>query len=159
MTGKPKHQIQKYDRHSTAPINSIFAQIKAAREAFQPSGFKIFDTSTVKIGVNGQVVNSTSLRLRTFLEKGTKCFCCGLEATHFAVERDLATASRNGGYHLNLWGVKDGEEVLFTHDHILARALGGKDQIENTQTACCYCNWEKGSREQIEAQQRKAKPC
>lgn len=78
------------------------------------------------------------LRLRTFREKGTCCAYCGLEATHFAVEK--CSSSSNEHYHLNLWGVKDGREVLFTHDHIYARGLGGADAIENSVTACENCN-------------------
>lgn len=69
----------------------------------------------------------------------------------------MATAAKDGGYHLNLWGVKDGEEVLFTHDHVLARGLGGKDNLDNTQTMCCYCNWEKGDLEAILANELKEK--
>lgn len=46
---------------------------------------------------------------------------------------------------MNLWGkTNDGGEVLFTHDHILARGLGGSDKLDNMQTMCCWHNWEKG---------------
>jgi len=141
------HKIQTYDRHSTAPLETIIAEILASSHLVK---------TTVKTEVNGQRVGIDSLRLRTFAHKGCKCVKCGLEAAHFAVERDLATAARGGNYHLNLWGVKDGVEVLFTHDHILARGLGGKDRIENTQTMCCFCNWEKGEVEQLLAQQLRA---
>ena len=103
-----------------------------------------------RVEINGISLNISSLRLQTFAMKGTVCKCCGLKATHFAIERDIATASKDGPYHLNLWGIKDDEEVIFTHDHTLARGLGGKDNINNTKTMCCYCNWEKGKLECIE---------
>ena len=50
---------------------------------------------------------------------------------------------------MNLWGVdpEDGQPILFTHDHIVAQALGGLDQLSNTQTMCCWHNWRKGSKE------------
>jgi len=145
---KPK-SIQKYDRHSIVNIEIILEEIKENSK-------KVYQERT-KVEINSVKINIESLRLRTFAEKGTVCKCCGLEATHFAIERDMATAAKDGGYHLNLWGVKDGEEVLFTHDHVLARGLGGKDNLDNTQTMCCYCNWEKGDLEAILANELKEK--
>lgn len=53
----------------------------------------------------------------------------------------------------DLWSVDDeGDERLFTHDHIIARSLNGKDDITNTQTMCSPCNAEKSiaEREQLE---------
>lgn len=92
-----------------------------------------------------------SLRLQTFLEDGIKCYNCNLEASFFAVERDLISAQKDpeNKYHLNLWGInEEGEEVLFTHDHVLARALGGKNDRTNTKTMCTKCNFEKSLKEQ-----------
>lgn len=97
-----------------------------------------FTAFGVSVGVGG-------LRIRTFREKGTRCSCCGLQATHFAVERHKGTTH---GYHLNLWGVgKQGNEVLFTHDHTLARALGGANHIDNSTTMCSPCNLKKAKEE------------
>lgn len=84
-----------------------------------------------------------SLRLRTFAEKGTTCSVCGLPASHFAIERHNHV-SQSSSYHLNLWGIdQEGKEILFTHDHTLARALGGKDSMTNTTTMCFDCNMRK----------------
>jgi hypothetical protein len=87
---------------------------------------------------------------------GTVCHACGLEATHFELNRDIGGEARNSPYHLNLWGVNaNGHPVLFTHDHKLARSLGGKDNLTNTETMCGPCNWAKGKAEQAEAARRK----
>src|ERR1035437_5984742 len=62
----------------------------------------------------------------------------------------MGSVSVDGPYHLNMWGVDDqNEEVLFTHDHTHARGLGGRDILDNSETMCCFCNWEKGVQEQI----------
>ncbi len=132
----------KYDRHSTADIAETISAIVEARNrtARRP-----------KVVVNGVSMNCDSLRLSTFIVKGTVCKSCGVKATHFAVERDMATANNGGSYHLNLWGINEhGHEVLFTHDHTHARGLGGKDSLENTEPMCSNCNGEKAKGEQIE---------
>jgi hypothetical protein len=135
-----------YARHSIVPINDV---VKAVLEAGS-SGKKM------KSQFNGQIVGVSSIRLQTFAIHGTTCKCCGMEGAHFAIERNLTDEKNNAPYHLNLYGINSsGEEVLFTHDHILARSLGGKNGIENTQTMCCFCNWTKGAEEQILAEKRK----
>lgn len=87
----------------------------------------------------------SSLRLKTFVEKGTTCHYCGLEASHFALEK--SNGSQSDRHHMNLWGVKNGNEVLFTHDHVHARALGGADEMSNAVTACEHCNSRKSKYE------------
>ena len=143
---KPKRKIQTYDRHSVANIADVISWINGA----------IGSARKPKVEINGKMVGVSSLRLQTFAKKGTTCAKCGAEASYFALERDLCHAASESGYHLNLWGVDaDGDPMLFTHDHILARALGGKDHIDNTQTMCCHCNWEKGDEENLLAQKLK----
>jgi hypothetical protein len=44
--------------------------------------------------------------------------------------------------------------VLFTHDHTLARGLGGADAIENTTTMCSPCNQKKSRLEGALANRR-----
>lgn len=109
-----------------------------------------------KVELEGQLVNICSLRLLTFALKGTTCASCGLKAKYFALEKD-ANSAPHLPFHLNLWGVRDGEEVLFTHDHILARSLGGVDGISNTQTMCTECNNLKSHGETQLLKQRKEK--
>lgn len=130
---------QQYIRHSTASIDDVLPKILDVIAKIDAR--KKID----KILVNGVEVNAKSLRLRTFALKGLVCACCGRKATHFALERTFGADS----YHLNLWATDpDGDEYLMTHDHILARSLGGLDRIENTQTMCSPCNAEKGKLEQ-----------
>lgn len=84
-----------------------------------------------------------SLRLQTFYHKGLVCCKCGLPAKFFVKEKAIP----NEAWHVNLYGVnKEGQEVLFTHDHIVPKSRGGKNNLENTQTMCCYCNWDKGNK-------------
>jgi hypothetical protein len=86
-------------------------------------------------------VNMANDRLRTFLHSGTKCVECGLEGEFFALERFCDTDD----YHLNLYGIRNGKEVLFTKDHIVPRSKGGPSQLDNYQTMCSYCNGQKGN--------------
>lgn len=94
----------------------------------------------------------TSLRLQNFAKSQT-CISCGLQAKFFAVEEN------GSGWHLNLYGVSaTGEEVLFTHDHTLARSLGGSDTPENTTTMCSPCNRAKSIGEYVEVCKRRGLP-
>lgn len=109
----------------------------------------IADRTVQKVELHGHMVNVTSLRLRTFAEKGLCCSACGLQATHFAVE----TQKANNHWHLNLWADRSAEgkgEMLMTHDHTLSRGLGGRDHIDNVTTMCRKCNHQKSVGENIE---------
>ncbi|MNB87328.1 hypothetical protein D3C75_343130 [compost metagenome] len=104
----------------------------------------IMDPNVKSVVLHGQKVNVTSLRLRNFA-KSTVCCACGLQATHFAVET-------NSDWHLNLYADRGPEkkEMLFTHDHTIARSLGGSDDEENTTTMCAKCNFAKSKGEYVE---------
>jgi len=109
----------------------------------------ILDKSIEKVDLCGHRVNVVSLRLQTFAMKGLECSSCGVKATHFAVETKM-----NGepAWHLNLWADRshlDKEEMLMTHDHTLARGLGGKDHIDNVTTMCSKCNHQKSIGERV----------
>jgi len=96
-----------------------------------------------RVQVGSHEVHVTSLRLRVFLLKGTKCYICGTQATHFSIDK-FRLKSQNEAPHMNMWGVNpDGTDLLFTHDHVLARGHGGKDKIENAETCCTTCNGHK----------------
>jgi 5-methylcytosine-specific restriction endonuclease McrA len=92
----------------------------------------------VKAIVGGTEVKVSSLRLRCFALKGTTCSSCGVKATHFHIE-----ANNRDQWHLNLYA----DKVMMTHDHTLARSLGGADKIENVTTMCYPCNNEKSKTE------------
>ena len=103
---------------------------------------------------HGFLVGVSSLRMKTFEHDGLVCRACGLEAIFFAVE-DFHNA-KVPQPHLNLYGRRDdGEDVLFTHDHKLARALGGADNLSNVQTMCSPCNNKKGRSENPQKKNKK----
>ena len=112
----------------------------------------IRDPKINSVVLHGHTVKVSSLRLRNFA-KSCVCASCKLEAAHFAVES-------NGAWHLNLWATRglDKGEMLFTHDHSLARCLGGADNEENTTTMCAECNHRKGREEYRELCRRKGLP-
>lgn len=126
---------QHYVRHSTVEIAPVLEKID----------LQISSKKKLRAEFNGQMVGVSSLRLKTFLLSGTKCACCGLQATHFAVERSRASEIRGEPYHINLWANSESGEILFTHDHIVALSKGGGNNVKNTQTMCSPCNAEKCS--------------
>lgn len=90
---------------------------------------------------DGHNVKLTSSRLRLFALKGTTCVACGVVGSFFVKERCRDTEN----YHLNLYAIKNGMEILMTKDHILPKSLGGKNHIDNYQTMCTHCNNQKGN--------------
>lgn len=95
------------------------------------------------IVVDGIKIRSDSQRYAVF-KKSVKCCHCGIEGTFFAAEKSKACNPQH--YHLNLYGLNaDGEEVLFTKDHILPKSKGGENVIKNYQTMCTVCNGKKGN--------------
>lgn len=135
--------MAQYIRHALAPLDAIIPEIMAQ-----------WDKSTPRMEYGAWSFNIYSLRLRTFCRAAYKnrleCSNCKLRAEYFAVE-SFARNSVSSSVHVNLYGRKeDGEEVLFTHDHTLARALGGVDDLSNTTVMCYTCNNKKG---QVEARE------
>lgn len=97
----------------------------------------------LKMDFDGDMIKITSDRLRTFKTKGTVCVKCGLEASYLVKERSNSETP----FHFNMYGVNsEGEEVLFTKDHIVPKSRGGSNHLENYQTMCCRCNEEKGNK-------------
>lgn len=92
----------------------------------------------IAVEFDGYPVKTFSQRYSVFLNNH-KCVVCGLEATHYRLERQIGAKN----YHFNLYGMKDGEEVLFTKDHIIPRSKGGQNNCYNYQTMCEFCNQEK----------------
>lgn len=107
-----------------------------------------------RVQVGEHMVHVTSLRLRVFLLKGVKCYICGTEATHFSIDK-FRLKSQKESAHMNMWGVDvEGNELLFTHDHVVDRADGGKDALENAETCCTTCNGLKARKTLRERQER-----
>ena len=128
-------KLQHYDRLKTISLED---------------GFALINSGLPKTKIDGMWVKHLSLRVLSFARNGTKCAApnCTNEGTYFAIER----VPGHRTYHLNLWGTTaKGEPVLMTCDHIVARSLGGVHSLENTQTMCCWHNWDKGVKEQSQA--------
>jgi hypothetical protein len=142
--------MAQYIRLATAPIDEVVTHIL--------HHWTNNSAETKRVPVNGHPVGVVSLRLRTFgrMFKNTgkiHCVSCGLPAEFFAVEKFSRGVQPFA--HANLYGTSDGKDVLFTHDHILARSLGGADNLSNTQVMCSPCNAKKGVYEQKLAKHRK----
>jgi hypothetical protein len=134
-------KIREYERLKIISISEAFAMLSTGEDV---------------TAVDGELVTTAvSLRLQTFMEKGLKCVHegCVLTGSFFAIERSCRKGLDTGigPFHLNLWAVDGGgDEILFTHDHIVARALGGPDTMDNAQTMCCRHNWKKAIKESKE---------
>jgi len=97
----------------------------------------------------GYLVRMSSLRYHTFA-KGLKCAYCDLVGSFFALQESY-NGDREGKQpraHFNLYALdpRDGTWVLMTKDHILPRAEGGKDTLDNLVTACRRCNAKKADK-------------
>lgn len=132
---------QHYIRLGVVPVAPIIAAVRARMD--NPDLPK-------EVTVLGTSVKISGVRLQTFASHPLHCSdpACCIQATHFAVERSGQPAHTNGQshdrYHLNLYGLDaDGQEVLMTHDHTLARGLGGADHLSNTTIMCSPCNCRK----------------
>jgi len=91
---------------------------------------------------DGHMVKMTSQRYELFSKKGTVCSCCGVVGEYFGLEKNKGQEGNR--YHFNLYGQKDGVEVLITKDHIIPKSKGGSNILDNYQVMCFDCNIEKG---------------
>jgi 5-methylcytosine-specific restriction endonuclease McrA len=91
----------------------------------------------------GTKVGFSSNRIQTYLIHGVSCVDCGVQGTHFAVERKHPYE----GWHLNLYGIKGRKrnEVMITSDHVVPKSKGGADDLSNRQPMCFNCNIRKSN--------------
>lgn len=97
-----------------------------------------------KCEVLGEQIKTNTRRIRCFV-RSQVCSCCGLEGSFFALERHTHEGASEG-YHANLYGIKNGKEILFTRDHTIPKSRGGADTLANSTTMCGPCNWSKSSK-------------
>src|SRR5579859_623952 len=101
---------------------------------------------------------SAKTRLKMFKNGQIRCVSCGLEGSHWHIERAINDLVMP--FSINLYGLvpisvgdinKPDEikytwdEVMLTHDHILPRSLGGSNNIANAQCMCEPCNNKKAN--------------
>ena len=95
------------------------------------------------LSVFGKSIDTFSVKLKTFVDHGTVCKCCGIHAIFFAVEFEKTDKKKS--IILNLYSIDDnGEEVLMNADHRLPKFRGGSNGVDNMQTMCQPCNLRKG---------------
>jgi len=90
---------------------------------------------------DGHMVKMYSQRYQLFASKGVTCVECGLAGAFFGLEK--SKFQEGDRYHFNLYGIRNGEEVLITKDHIMPKSKGGKNHLSNYQVMCFECNVEK----------------
>ena len=100
-----------------------------------------------KVDFDGDLIGCNSPRIQLFKQKGVVCVCCGIEGQYYRkVANYIKKNIPSGTYHINLYAVKDGKEILMTKDHIFPKSKGGRNHIDNYQTMCHVCNEEKSDK-------------
>lgn len=103
--------------------------------------------STITIGEHNVRINRLKYQtfVRDFYDGKFCCSSCGLEPSHAVVFGTPQSPEK----FINFFAIRDNKEVLLTHDHTLARALGGSNELSNTTTMCEQCNGQKSVFESI----------
>jgi len=70
--------------------------------------------------------------------KNPKCVCCGIEGETLLLEMHRNQKEKHP--HFNFYARHNGDLILMTKDHIVAKANGGPDIRDNLQTMCTICN-------------------
>ena len=97
--------------------------------------------SNKKKDYDGYMVKMNSQRYLLFKTKGITCVKCGVKGQFFGLEK--IKHQSNDTYHFNLYGIKDGVEILMTKDHIVPKSKGGRNNLKNYQVMCTHCNLRK----------------
>jgi len=141
---KPMKKKQSMDRFEKAySPEEVFAWIEANQSTKERPMPK-------RVDMDGHPMKVYSLRYENFMANGMACCVCGIKGDRFYKERNFTVGGKstadNGEYHFNLYAIdSEGDEVLMTKDHIIAKALGGSDHVPNMQPMCTVCNNTKGS--------------
>ena len=140
------YQHQQYIRAGKYSIEDVLPYIVTVKDVLDLVYSKVKKKSPEYIQAterdyDGHMVKMTSQRYQLFAEKRTVCIECGLVGTHFWLEKNKW--QEGDRYHFNLYGVRDGVEVMLTKDHIVPKSKGGKNTLSNYQTMCFDCNIEK----------------
>lgn len=123
-------------RKETLPVADVLPRI-----IFSPRELSATSHPEALVDIAGDLINMTSLKLQTFKGNGVRCRICGCKGSYFAKEK----YPEEPYFHLNLYALKEGREVLMTKDHITPIVKGGRDRLNNFQTLCVECNRKKGN--------------
>lgn len=135
MRKKKQAKQPVYTRLGTVEIEDVLDFVPLEKNSGLPTTKEFF----------GEDIKLTSHRYKVYAEKGVQCVHCGIKGTYFALEKSLAQNTKK--YHFNLYGInRHGAEVMITVDHIIPKAKGGKDNLENKQPLCFICNGKKGDK-------------
>ena len=120
-------------------------KVYSIEDVFAFLGEDMFSSNKRVYGeLDGVKVHKNSDRYPVFYKDNCTCVKCGLRASYFALEQH-SNPQNDAAWHFNLYGIdKKGKEVLFTKDHIIPKAKGGKNNRSNYQTMCQICNMNKG---------------
>lgn len=123
-----------YERKSVHTIQDVLQHVPSLDAPKRDKIKHDFQGDLIKMASDRYIVFSQSLI----------CPCCGLHASFFAKERHINFKTKqplSESYHFNLYGINsEGQEVMFTKDHIIPKAKGGLNSISNYQTMCKVCN-------------------
>lgn len=139
-------------RNKTYSIEEVYEAIKD--DMFAPTTKQVTSKSKKKgkstfnrgnrkrVLLDGEMIKANSQRLQLFYTKGFKCVQCGTEGKFFIMVKNRSNKGQlDNYYHLELVGITpSGQYIIMTKDHILPKAKGGKDILENYQTMCFHCN-------------------
>jgi len=124
-----------YVRLGTVKIDEVLDFVPIGKNSKLPSKKDFFKKS----------IKLTSHRYKVYATKGIQCAHCGIIGLYFALEQ--SAAQKTNKYHFNLYAVdQQGNEVMLTVDHIIPKAKGGSDTLDNKQCLCFKCNNKKGDK-------------
>ena len=96
---------------------------------------------TIRMELHGVSIKKYSANIVVFFAKGYDCIHCGIRGSFFALE---CNGGMHNGFALILYALNtDGKEVLMTVDHIVPKANGGGNNMQNLQPMCVDCNVKK----------------
>jgi len=142
-------EVGQYIRVGNYALNDVLPYVVYKKQARNSGnkGSPEYIKATEK-NYDGHMVRMTSQRYQLFASKGVTCVNCGVVGEFFGLEK--SKYQEGDRCHFNLYGVKNGIEVMITKDHIIPKSKGGNDHIDNYQVMCYECNKNKGSAIEVE---------
>ena len=138
----PDNMIPHAERNGIYQVATVLDKVPAGACARKGDVVEDFD---------GDMIDMGSFRYLVFKTHGVVCSKCGLEGTFFAKERHPSDhGAMPDKWHFNLYGMKDGKEVLLVKGRTAPKVKGAVDIVKDFQTLCFGCE-QKGSREKHDA--------